>query len=93
MRIKDFMKLLENYNPDADITLINSEDITVSHICRDYKTGKRLTPKTTLQCFIEGIDKRPNCVHEYEENDARMCNAYHKPCYDVNDCNCFEEVE
>jgi len=55
MKIQDFINELKKYNPEADITLTTSEDITISYICKDSK-GNELTPKTTKQCFIEGCD-------------------------------------
>ena len=55
MKIKDLIKELEQYNPEADITLTISEDITISYICEDLQ-GNELTKKTTMQVFIEGCD-------------------------------------
>lgn len=55
MKVCDFIKVLKEYNQDADITLTTSENITVSYICKDLK-GNDLTKKTTMQLFIEPID-------------------------------------
>ena len=45
--IKDFIKSLETYNPNADITLTTSEDITLSYIC-DGVNGEELSKETTM---------------------------------------------
>ena len=92
MKVKKLIELLQSYNQDADITLTNSEDITVSYICKDPNTGKELTPQTTKQCFIEPTDSCPECVHEYMENDIRMCSYYQKHCKNVDECYQYEEV-
>lgn len=57
MILGDFIKELNKYNPDADITLTTSEDIRLSFICKDLN-GNDLTEATTMQVFIEGCDKQ-----------------------------------
>ena len=92
MKIKKLIEYLEEFNPEADITLTTSEDIYLSYIeddeC-DYDEGK----KTTKQVFIEPTDSCPECVHEYmsEEYDVRWCSFYDKPCKNVVECYQFEE--
>ena len=55
MKIQQLITELKKYNPDADITLLTTEDITLSYVCED-RNGNDLTPKTTKQVFIEGCD-------------------------------------
>ena len=92
MKIKELISKLSEYNEDADITLVDSEDITVSYICENLN-GEKLTPKTTMQCFIEPMDNCIECASEYMKDDIRWCSFYDKPCIDVDECYNFEEVE
>ena len=92
MLIKDFIKELSVYNPDADITLTTSENITTSFVCKD-KMGNELTKKTTMQVFIEPMDNCPECTSEYMNGDVRWCSFYDKPCSDVEECYQFEEFD
>lgn len=90
MLVKDLIKKLNEYNPDADVSLAISEDITLSYICKD-NDGNDLTQSTTKQVFIEPMDSCPTCVHGYIENDKRMCSFYQKPCRLVEECFQYEE--
>lgn len=92
MLIKDFIKSLEAYNPNADITLTTSEDITLSYISKDIN-GEELSKETTMQVFIESTDSCPTCVHEYTDDGLRMCSFYQKPCKLVEECYQFEEFQ
>ena len=92
MKIKKLIELLKTYNQDADITLTTSEDITVSYICKDTN-GNPLSKETTMQCFIEGMDNCPECVHEYMNGDDRWCSFYDKECKKVDECYQFEEFD
>ena len=87
MKIEDFIELLKKYNPEAEITLTISEDITLSYIDADGK----YTPKDTPFVFVEPMDSCPTCVHEYDESGMRMCGFYRKPCKLVEEC--FQFVE
>ena len=92
MLIKDLISELKLFNPNADITLTDSEDILTTYICED-PNGNLLTKKTTMQVFIEGVDKYRECSSEYinEETDELWCNHYDKPCEDKQTCEEFEE--
>ena len=91
MLVKEFIAKLEKYNPDAEITLTTSEDITLSYICKD-KNGNDLSIKNTPIIFIEPMDECPQCVHEYVgDDDRRWCSFYNKPCRMVEECFQFEE--
>lgn len=57
---KDLIERLKEYNPDADVTLVDSEDIAISYHDDGY------TASDTPQLFIEGIDIVP-CADEYKE--------------------------
>ena len=52
MKVKNLIKELKEYNPEADITLTTSETIILSYISEDEGETK----KTTKQIFIEGDD-------------------------------------
>ena len=91
MKIKDLILKLSEYNQDADITLTYSEDITISYISEDSKTGEKLSPKNAMQCFIEPMDNCVECASEYMNGDVRWCSFYDAPCKDVNECYNFEE--
>jgi len=90
MMIKDLIESLGKYNPNADITLTTSEDITLSYIS-ETPDGEKLTIETTMQVFIEPTDSCPTCVHEYNGDGLRMCGFYGKPCRLVDECFEFEE--
>lgn len=92
MKIKELISKLQSYNPDADITLTTSEDITLAYICKD-SNGNELTPKTTRQVFIEPTDECPQCTNEYMEDKVRQCSVYGKPCKEVEECFQFEEFD
>lgn len=89
---KDLIEKLKEYNPNADVSLVDSEDITIGFICKTGD-GKNFTPQTTPQLFIEGVDLCPTCVHEYIEDRERMCSFYGKPCRMVGECFQFEEYD
>lgn len=86
------IKELSSYNPNADVTLTVSEDITISYICKDPK-GNILNKQTTTQLFIEPTDSCCNCSHNYmnEELDQEWCSYYDKACDDVGECNQWED--
>lgn len=93
MKNKELIKLLKNYNQEADVTLTTSEDITISYICKDPRTDEKLTPQTTRQMFIEPTDACPSCTSEYMQGDIRWCSFYDCPCKDVTECNQYEELD
>ncbi|MBQ6350360.1 MAG: hypothetical protein IJI42_05465 [Methanobrevibacter sp.] len=62
MKVKELMKRLKKFNPDADVCLqvtgiICSEDIVLGYIAGEQE-GTRFseTPMTTKQVFIQGAD-------------------------------------
>ena len=91
-KIKDFIKDLESFNPDAEITTPISETILLSYICKD-EDGNDLTKENTPLVFIESADECPLCSHEYIEDNVRMCSFYQKPCKMVEECYAFEEFD
>lgn len=92
MKNKDLIKKLQEYNLDADVSLVDSEDITIGFICKDHD-GNDYIPTTTPQLFIEGVDLCPTCVHEYIEDSERMCSFYGRPCRMVGECYQYEEFD
>lgn len=86
MKVKDLIEELSLYNPNADVTLEVSEDITISYICKT-PTGEPLTKETTNQLSIEPIDNCSDCSHMYEFDGQRECSFYDKPCKEVDECN------
>lgn len=82
---KDLINKLKEYNPDADVTLVDSEDITISYHDDGY------TVSDTPQLFIVGVDFISVCVNEYIDNDERMCRFYGRPCRLVAKCSQYEE--
>lgn len=93
MKVSKLIEQLQDFNPNADITLPCSEDICIGWICKDYKTGEELTKKTTPQLFIEFDEECPVCVHSYIDDGERFCSYYDKHCADVEECYQFEEME
>lgn len=77
MLIKDFIKSLETFNPNAEISLVDSESIYLSYICEDGAT-----PLTTKQVFIEGCD----CCYHCQFFEEDYCRVYDKECVDVDEC-------
>lgn len=90
LKNRDLIEKLKEYNLDADVSLVDSEDITISYIYKDYD-GNNLTPSTTPQLFVEGIDSCPSCIHECIKNNERICSFYNKPCRLVGECYQYEE--
>ena len=53
MKIIQLINELLQFNPNADISLVDSEDICLSWIADD---GKESGKKETMKVFIEGTD-------------------------------------
>ena len=92
MKIREFIKNLETFNPEAEITTPISETILLSYICKDSE-GNDLDKLNTPVVFVEPADECPLCVHEYLEGNVRMCSFYEKQCKFVDECNAFEESD
>lgn len=90
LKVKNLIKQLGKFNPDADITLPVSEDITLSWICKDPNTGEELSRETTRQVFIEADDDCASCSHNYMNGDDRWCSYYDVACTDVDECYQWE---
>lgn len=88
--VKELINDLKEFNPNAEITLVDSESIELSYVCRD-KMENKLDKLSTNIVFIEGRDLCPTCVHEYIEASERMCSYYGKPCRMVTNCEEYEE--
>ena len=54
MKVKELIKELKEYNPEATVSLVCSETIAISFIA-DKELGD--TPQTTRHIFIEGVDE------------------------------------
>ena len=87
MKINEFIELLKGFNQDADITLTDSETITLSYVDNNGKYTKKDTPIV----FIEPEDWCNKCASEYMEGDISWCSFYDKPCTEVEECYQFEE--
>lgn len=92
LKINELISKLKEYNPEADISLTSSEDITLGYIFKSLD-GEVYTKETTKQVFIEPTDSCPVCEFEYIENGIRMCSFYEKTCKSVKECFAFEESD
>lgn len=81
---KDLIEKLKEYNPDADVSLVDSEDITISYHDDGY------TALDTPQLFIEGIDL-VSCINQYIYKGENMCSFYDRPCKLVSECSKYKE--
>lgn len=90
MKNRDLIRKLLDYNLDADVSLVDSEDIAISYVCKD-ENQIDIPPRNTPQLFIEGVDLCPTCVHEYIDASERMCSFYGRPCRMVGECFQYEE--
>lgn len=86
MKIIKLINELSQFNPNADVSLIDSDDICLSWIADD---GEGSGKKETMKVFIEGTDYCPRCAHE----DDGYCYFYQKDCSDVKKCCQFEEYD
>ena len=82
MLVKDLIKELEKYNPDAKVSLLSS-DIVISYVSTDG-----LTKEDTSQVFLEVYDYCFMC----EFNDEGYCIVYDKCANDVTECYQFQEI-
>lgn len=83
MKVNELIERLTMFNPFVDVSLTDSEDISISYICEDGAT-----PQTTKQVFIEGCDFCQNC--QFYDDD--FCIVYDKNCEDVEECYQYEGV-
>jgi len=92
MRVKELIKSLQAYNPNAKIGLCldghYEDDIYISFICED-NDGNKLTNKTTEQVWLEGVDYCVNC----QFLAGNYCTAYQKDTVDVDECFQFLEID
>ena len=77
MILADLLKQLGTFNPKANVSLVDSEDIYISYISEDGAT-----PQTTKQVFLESCDYCQTC----EFYDDAFCRVYDKNCEDVEEC-------
>ena len=82
MKINDLVEQLKGFNPKADVSLVDSEDIYISYISEDGAT-----PLTTKQVFIEGCD----CCQKCQFFDDGYCLVYDREATMVDEC--FQYVE
>lgn len=85
MKIKELIDKLKDFNPNADISTVASEDIKLTYVyCVD---GKEYSKKTTQQVFIEPVDACEVCIN-YDDD---YCLIHSKPCDSVKDeCMFFD---
>ena len=91
MKNRDLIKKLLGFNLDADISLIDSEDIMLSWICEDETLNTWESKNNTMKIFIEGTDIQPHCQHEYMLNNTLHCKIYGEQCSEVKEC--FEYLD
>lgn len=89
MKVRELIQRLLEYNQDAEITTVFSEDITLAFIYTG-ENGEIFSKQSTPIVFIEPADSCPSCVHR---DDEGLCGFYGKPCADVEECYQFEEME
>lgn len=77
MNENELAEELKGYNQNADISLVDSEDICLSYISEDGAD-----PMTTKQVFIEPCDHCQKCYFY----DDEYCKVYEKNCEDVVKC-------
>lgn len=77
MKVNELQKELKGFNPNANISLTDSEDICLSYISEDGAD-----PMTTKQVFIEPCDFCQKC----QFYDDGYCRVYAKNCEDVIEC-------
>lgn len=85
MKVKELIKKLKEYNPDADVSLTTSEEITLGYI---FKTedGKEYTKETTKQVFIEPCDECPSCDWVCSDDKGLWCSFYENYCSEIDEC-------
>ena len=84
MLVKDLVSELRDYNPEADVSLIDAEDICLSYISTDGGTKQ-----TTKQVFIEGADLCQTCYY----CDDDYCLAYEESYDKITECYMYEREE
>lgn len=84
MLVKELIKELAEFNLEADVSLIDAEDICISYISTDGATKE-----TTKQVFIEGADLCQTCY--YYDDD--YCLAYEDNPDKVTECYMYEREE
>lgn len=82
MLVKELIEQLKKFNPNANISLRDSESIYISYICANGEN-----PNNTLQVFLEGCDFCDSC----QFFDDGFCRVYDKNCDDVIEC--FQYIE
>lgn len=90
MKVSDLIIELGEYNQDADVSLIDSEDICISYISENGETQK-----DTKHLFIEGCDdvECGTCKHSEYIDGTLFCNLL---CEDVeiqNICSDYVDCE
>lgn len=78
MRCNKLIKILKEFNPDANVSLTTCNDITISYI-----TNGGATKETTKQIFIEEENSCESC---FFHDGGGYCNEYNKNCEDVEEC-------
>ena len=82
MKCNKLIKILQEFNPNADVTTPISEDICISYITDDGEFDKSSTPFI----FIEPADTCQTCSWY---NDS-YCDFYGEECADVEECYQYE---
>ena len=90
MKMKNLIEYCKTFNPDADVTLVDSEDITLSYIEKDVD-GNVFKKETTPIVFIEGIDFYQECESEYISEDIKKCSFRDSECIGPQNCDNYNE--
>lgn len=85
MKVKQLIKELKEFNPNADVSLTTCNDINVSYI-----SSGGATKETTKQIFIEEENTCESCAFH---DGGGYCNEYKKPVENVEECyHYLEEI-
>lgn len=88
MLCEELIKELSKYNPKADVTLVDSEDICLSYISKNLD-GEILDKSSTKQIFIEACDICQKCTWETET----YCTFYDDECSNIDECYNFSSED
>ena len=93
MKVKELIKQLEGFNPDAEIKVKRqSEDIVVDGVYFIYKVkddeGNEYSSENTYQVIMELDDICQSC--QFFEN--RFCEVYNKPTEEVGECFQYQQL-
>lgn len=88
--MKNLIEYCKTFNPNADVTVVDSEDIELSYVDKDVE-GNVFKKETTPCVFIEGIDFYPECESEYISDDVKKCSYRESECIGPQICDHYNE--